>query len=192
MKCQKKINILTRKMSRLHSKTELMKHMGKKRKSKGKKVSNVPIEHKKDTRRQLKHIVQVNLNTFKPPISYDERLKLLQEYIEWSFTTTSNNPIDFPLAKRINPYHFFQLRNENELFANMIEFVKYNFASRLENNPIVSPQYTTSRIRYYDKEFGAWVAAEVSKAIASRSEFKIEMPAIPNCESVPERKRDDD
>jgi hypothetical protein len=128
---------------------------------------------------------------FRPPKTKNEQYDLLNEFIEWSFVTTATNPIDFPLEKRINPHHFFNLGKEDPLFADMIELVKYKFASRLEHNPVVSPNYTASRMRYYDKEYGDWSRAEVAKIIDERMKINVIMQEIPKSDKVPERKLDD-
>lgn len=128
---------------------------------------------------------------FRPPSDRESKEALLKEYIEWSFTTTSTNPIDFPLEKRINPHHFFNLAKEEPLFADMIEFVKYKFASQLENNPKVSGDYTAKRIRYYDREYGDWVRSEITQAIKAHSDIKVVMDSIPTTNLVPQRKTND-
>jgi hypothetical protein len=144
--------------------------------------------------------VSIVIDNFNIPVKHSQQLELLKEYVEWSFTTTASNPIDFPLSKRINPYNFYLLRFKNKLFADMIEFVKYSFVSKLEHNPVVSGDYTSKRIRYYDREYGDWVRSEITQALKAHSDIKVMMEPIPTSTLVPrrndpetdhERKKDD-
>lgn len=162
-----------------------------KRRSKKTQLAHFMIKNNKSqvaTNLRVPVSVVYTYANFRPPADREGREELLKEFIEWAFTTTSTNPIDFPLEKRINPHHFFNLAKEDPLYADMIEFVKYKFASQLEKNPIVSSEYTSKRIRYYDREYGEWFREEVTKAIQAHSKINVTMEPIPTSNLVPERK----
>lgn len=135
--------------------------------------------------------VQIIKNDFNIPVKQSEQLELLKEYVDWALKTESSNPADFPISKRINPYDFYLLRFKNKLFERMIEYVKYVFASKLEQKPLVSGDYTSKRIRYYDREYGDWVRSEVTQAIQAHSKINVTMEPIPTSNLVPERKTND-
>jgi hypothetical protein len=71
-----------------------------------------------------------------PSFMYQEHLpkddndfnKLINEMMEWSDLETSVNINDFAISKRISPYRFKRLKNEN--FQEALELVKYKIASR--------------------------------------------------------------
>lgn len=167
-------------MAKLRTKkTELGQHLNKNKKIKEPINSNVPVS------------TIYSFRSYRPPSDINEQYELLCEFVEWALNTSSVNPIDFPIMKRLNPHYFFKLAYVNETFSDMIDFVRYKFASHLEQNPVVSPNYTASKIRYFDKEYGAWNRSEVSKIIEERMKINVIMQEIPKTNMVPERKIND-
>lgn len=149
----------------------------------------------KDPRRPIIHMETVFKGLGRIPKEDEERRKLLQEFIDWSFTTDSLEMEDFALSKRINPYRFHLLRNEDPVYEDIFELAKYSFASRLKksarlDNKVFSDQYVMKYLPIYDREYREWVVSQVTKAIEERMKINVIMQEIPKTDKVPERKLD--
>ena len=133
----------------------------------------------------------------KPPEKLEEQNKLALEFLSWATATTNFEIEEFPLSKRINPYRFYKLADTNSLFAEVLEFVRYQMGLNLKKgsrgpDAVISEQYALKYFPFYNKDYREMVISMVSKSIAARSQIiVVKQDEIERSPMVPERKIND-
>jgi len=94
-----------------------------------KNSSRAPIVRRKTT------ITPQRTTHFKlcwPPSDEREQNRLGDQLVEWSILSESTKIEDFPLSRRMNPYRFKHIGDDNDYFKDCYEYAQYAIGSRLQ------------------------------------------------------------
>lgn len=127
----------------------------------------------------------------KPPTDLEAQNALANEMIQWVARQDSFALEEFPISKRMAPSRFYQCAEDNEYFADALDFARYSISSRLQKGlrtKELEKDYVLRMLPLYNQEYKALIIDKVRQLQEQRQQkIFVIVDEIPKTDQVPAR-----
>lgn len=123
------------------------------------------------------------------------------EMVEWFYSNkTAVNLDKFPLSKRLSPFRFYKLAENNPYFEEALEVCRYLISDHIQDgwsSKELDSSFCKEMLPKYDKDYKEWIRMKIIAAMEARKEQKdpsnltVIVEAFPTTAIVPERINED-
>ena len=103
----------------------------------------------------------------KPPTDEQEQNELVNELIWWVQKKDSYALEDFPISKSMAPSRFYRCAEDNEYFAEALDFARYTIGSRLQKglrNKELDKDFVLRLLPLYNREYRSLMLDKIKQS----------------------------